>query len=134
MTDLKPCPVCGSEARIDAISPRMKIRCSNSSECGIFVRRNEDEVDDQVVARWNSLPRREEKSTRVLAESFLKKPDDAELVCWKTGYRVLDNGDIVGLDDHGNPTSKPFKGYVSDEHFEIATERKIAARLKAHHE
>jgi hypothetical protein len=44
----------------------------------------------------------------------------------KTGYRVLANGDIVGLDDDGNPTDEPFTGYVSDEHQKIAEARKAA--------
>lgn len=44
----------------------------------------------------------------------------------KNGYSVLDNGDIVGLDDDGNPTDEPFTGYVSDEHQKIAEVRKAA--------
>jgi hypothetical protein len=40
----------------------------------------------------------------------------------KAGYRVLYNGDIVGLDDDGNPTTEPFTGYVFDEHIKLAAE------------
>ena len=55
-----------------------------------------------------------------------------ERVVSKTGYRVLGNGDIVGLDDEGNPMSEPFTGYVSDEHFLLAEELKaeIERRLR----
>ena len=45
----------------------------------------------------------------------------------KTGYCVLDNGEIVGLDDDGKPTSEPFAGYVSDEHCAIAEARQAKA-------
>lgn len=52
----------------------------------------------------------------------------ATTIVAKTGYRVLYNGDIVGLDDEGNPTSEPFEGYISDEH------RLLAEELKAEDE
>ena len=48
----------------------------------------------------------------------------------KTGYRVLDNGDIVGLDDQGEPTTQPFTGYVADEHLRVAEEFKAREARK----
>lgn len=49
------------------------------------------------------------------------------IIVAKTGYRILDNGAIVSLDGDGCPTSEPFTGHVSDEHLEIAAERRAAA-------
>ena len=57
MDRLKPCPVCESEARIDALGLRLRIRCSNALACGIYIRSGENEMDDELVARWNALPR-----------------------------------------------------------------------------
>lgn len=42
----------------------------------------------------------------------------------KTGYVILDNGDIVSLDNDGNPTHELYTGYVCDEHRAIASDRK----------
>jgi hypothetical protein len=64
-TEIKPCPVCSSEAllwRTVVANPgEMIIRCRNRNECGITLgsRRIEGvwETEEELAARWNALSR-----------------------------------------------------------------------------
>ena len=56
MSELKPCPVCGSEATAyeDDTHWQFVVGCS-SDECGIFL--NQGANLEELSARWNALPR-----------------------------------------------------------------------------
>lgn len=53
MSDIKPCPFCGSEAKAECRYAAAFVECSNL-ECGIFMADLDNPFCDEVVEKWNT--------------------------------------------------------------------------------
>lgn len=78
MSDLKPCPFCGSKAEVYEECEMVKIRCS-SYMCQASVNGWRDEVEDAIEA-WNK---------RAIETKQIKYFDEDEKV-WKIGSVIVE--------------------------------------------
>ena len=80
-----------------------------------------DNIDPWLQRRYDSQYETWKRKVDAADPGYKAAADRIESFTVKTGYTVLDNGDIVDTD--GNP----YHGHVSDEHLRIAAERKAKA-------
>ena len=52
MSDIKPCPFCGSSAEAEIRYTAAFVECSNN-DCGIFMCELDNPFCDEVVEKWN---------------------------------------------------------------------------------
>jgi len=53
MIDLKPCPFCGSEAKLDFAEGRYFVQCTDLKFCGAIIRGKTYTDSSVVVVAWN---------------------------------------------------------------------------------
>ena len=64
MTELQPCPICNRKAKLQILGSRIWIECANTpfgllmKDHSIVLRNQHTETQEQLIERWNDLPRR----------------------------------------------------------------------------